>query len=138
MEKKKEFLAKFIRFGGRLEIGIAIVFFFMGYIEEYLKLELNGVSINSLPLFYQFAGVELLILGFLLWYSAKDLERYTVIIVASCIFRFIMPLWPEMQAMITLWPNPFAIIILPGLIYDIISAVVTLTMLKQLGYLKKK
>ncbi len=132
MEKKKAFLEKFIRFGGRLEISIAIVMFFMGPIESMLKL-----GTNSLPFFYQFAGVELIILGYLLWYSARDIERYKVIIIASCIFRFIMPLWPEMQAMVTLWPNPFAIIILPGLIYDIFSAVTTLILMKQLGYLKK-
>lgn len=132
-EKKQKFLVSFIKFGGRLELSIAIVFFFMGYIEEYLKL-----GTNSLPLFYQFAAVELLILGYLLWYSAKDIERYKVIIIASCVFRFIMPLWPEMQAIITLWPNLFAVIIIPGLIYDILSACATLIMLKQLGYIGKK
>ncbi len=138
MEKKKAFLEKFLRFGGRLELSIAVFFFFMGYVEAYLKLEVNGVPTNSLPLFYQFAAVELLILGYLLWYSAKDIERYLVIILASCVFRFIMPLWPELQAIITLWPNYLAMILLPAMIYDILSAVVTLILLKQLGYLKKK
>lgn len=131
--KKQRFLVSFIKFGGRLEISIAVVFFFMGYIEEYLKL-----GTNSLPLFYQFAAVELLLLGYLLWYSARDIEQYKIIIIASCIFRFIMPLWPEMQAIVTLWPNIFAIIIIPGLIYDIASATLTLVLLKQLGYIGKK
>lgn len=133
MEKKKVFLEKFIRYGGRLELSIAVVFFCMGYIEEYLKF-----GTHSLPLFYQFAAVELLILGYLLWYSARDIERYTVIIVASCVFRFIMPAWPELQAIITLWPNPFAFLLLCGMVYDIASAVTTLIIMNQLGYLKKK
>jgi len=132
MEKKRQFLQKLVRFGGWLEMSIAMVVFLMGYIEVELKL-----GTNSLPFFYQFAGVELFILGFLLWYSARDIKRYKVIIIASCIFRYIMALWPQMQAMITLWPNLFAVIIVPGLIYDIISATLTLYLLKHTGYLEK-
>ncbi len=132
MEKKKRFLVGFIKFGGILEIAIGIGMFFMGYFEQIYEF-----GTDSLPLFYQFAGVELLILGYLLWYSARDIERYKVIIIASCIFRFIMPLWPEMQAMITLWPHLLAITIIPGIIYDLASASLTLVLLKQLGYLKK-
>ena len=96
------------------------------------------IEYNSLPLFYQFAAVELIILGFLLWWSARDIKRYLIIIVASCFFRILMPLWPELQAIITLWPNYLAMVLIPALIYDIVSAVVTLVLLKQLGYLKKE
>ncbi len=155
MEKKRQFLISFVKFGGFLEIGLAFMFMFFGPIIKSFEvlctetLPQSGMSCMEaafgffeiplgLPFFYQFTGVELLILGFLLWYSAKDIERFLPILIASCIFRFIMPLWPELQLAITMWPNPFAKVMIPAMIYDMGSAILTLVLLKQLGYLKKK
>ncbi len=132
MKDKHTFLIKFLKFAGGFEIYLAINFAFMGYYMPWFGLE------AGMPLFYQMAAVELFILGFLLWYSSKDVERYLIIIITSCIFRFVMPVWPEMYLMVTHWPNPFAVMMIPAMIYDIGSAVLTLVLLKQLGYLKPK
>ncbi len=133
MERKQKLLIFLLKFAGLAEIYFAFNFLRMGYyLPEWYGLE------PGLPLFYQMCGVELGIFGFLLWYSARDIERYLVIIIASCVFRLIMPLWPELNLMITHWPNQFAVIMIPSMIYDIGSAVLTLVLLKQLGYLKPK
>lgn len=129
---KNTFLVKFIKFNGWVELFLAVMFFFMEYITEFLGLD------KGIPLFYQFAAVELLILGFLLLYSARDIKRYLIIILSSCVFRYIMPAGPELYAILTLWPNPFAIIMIPTFFYDIGTATITLVLLKQLGYLKKE
>ncbi len=155
MEKKEQFLVKFIKFGGILEIGLAFMFMFFGPLIKYFEvlcketLPQSGMSCNEyvfgffdlqlgIPFFYTFAGIELLILGYLLWYSARNIETYLAIIIASCAFRFMMPLWPELHAIITLWPNPFAMVLIPAMIYDVVSAIITLVLLKQCGYLQRK
>ena len=70
---KQTFLIKFLKFAGGFEIYLAFNFFSMGFIMPMFGIE------PGLPLFYQMAGVELFILGYLLWYSARDVERYLVI-----------------------------------------------------------
>jgi len=121
-----------LKFGGWFEMGLAVMFFFAGYITDYLLLP------GGLPLFYQLAAVELMILGFLLLYSARDIDRYLVIILGSCVLRFAMALGPEPYAVVTLWPNLFAVSLIPAMAYDIISATLILFLLFQLGYLGKK
>jgi len=133
MEKKQKLLIFLIKFAGGFELYLSLNFFSMGYfLPKWFGLE------PGMPLFYQMAGVELAILGFLVWYSARDIERYLVIIIASCVFRLIMPLWPELYLTITEWPNLFAVMMVPAMIYDIVSSVLTLVLLKQLGYIKPK
>ena len=105
---------------------------FHGYITDYLLLP------GGLPLFYQLAAVELMILGFLLVYSARDIDRYLVIILGSCVLRFAMALGPEPYAVVTLWPNLLAVSLIPAMAYDILSATLILYLLFQLGYLGKK
>jgi hypothetical protein len=129
---KKTFLIKFVKFGGWLEMCIAVLFFFAGYVTDYLLLP------KGLPLFYQLAAVELMILGFLLLYSARDIDRYLVIILGSCVFRFVMALGPEPYAVVTLWPNLLAVSLIPAIAYDILSAALILFLLFQLGYLRKR
>jgi len=121
-----------LKFGGWFEMGLAVMFFFAGYITDYLLLP------GGLPLFYQLAAVELMILGFLLLYSARDIDRYLVIILGSCVLRFAMALGPEPYAVVTLWPNLFAVSLIPAIAYDVLSAALTLLLLFQLGYLKNK
>ena len=134
MEKKaqEKGLIILLKFGGWFEMGLAVMFFFAGYITDYLLLP------GGLPLFYQLAAVELMILGFLLLYSARDIDRYLVIILGSCVLRFAMALGPEPYAVVTLWPNLFAVSLIPAMAYDILSAAFTLLLLFQLGYLGKK
>jgi len=129
---KRTFLVKFIKFAGWFELFLATMILCMGYVVDYLGLP------KGLPFFYQFAAVELYILGYLLLYSARDIEKYAVIIVASCIFRYLMPAGPELYALITLWPNLFAKIMIPAAMYDIGSATLTLVLMKQVGAVGKK
>ncbi len=133
MKDKQAILLACIKYGGIFELFLAGLIFSAGSILPHWF----GIE-TGLPLLYQMAGVELFILGFLLWYSAKDIERYLIIILGSCVFRFIMPLWPELYAVFTLWPNDFAIILIPAIMYDIGSAGLTLVLLKQQGYLSGK
>ena len=134
MEKKtqKTLLIILLKFGGWFEIGLGVMFFFTGYITDYLLLP------EGLPLFYQLAAVELMILGFLLVYSARDIDRYLVIILGSCVLRFAMALGPEPYAVVTLWPNLFAVSLIPAMAYDILSATLILYLLFQLGHLGKR
>jgi hypothetical protein len=129
---KKTVLIILLKFGGWFEMGLAVMFLFSGYITDYLLLP------GGLPLFYQLAAVELMILGFLLLYSARDIDRYLVIILGSCVFRFAMALGPEPYAVVTLWPNLFAVSLIPAMAYDILTAALTLILLFQLGYIGRK
>lgn len=125
---KELFLTKYLKFSGWLEIGIAVLFFFMPLIFGLLELPIS-------PFFSTSAAVMLLILGFLLWYSAKDIERYTIIIISSCIFRYMMALGPELIGLLLI-PILMPVWIF-GFSYDILSATLTLILLKQQGYLQK-
>jgi hypothetical protein len=129
---KKTLLIKLVKFGGWFEMGLAVMFLFTGYITDYLLLP------GGLPLFYQLAAVELMILGFLLVYSARDIDRYLVIILGSCVLRFAMALGPEPYAVVTLWPNLLAVCLIPAMAYDIVSATLILFLLFKLGYLRNR
>ena len=129
---KKTVLIRVVKFGGWFEMGLAVMFFFTGYITDHLLLP------GGLPLFYQLAAVELMILGFLLVYSARDIDRYLVIILGSCVLRFAMALGPEPYAVVTLWPNLLAVSLIPAMAYDILSAALILFLLFQLGYIGQK
>ena len=97
---------------------------FFGYVCQWLALD-------CIPYFYLFAAVELGVLGFLLAYSGKDIQRYLIIIIASCVFRFIMA-GPHIYTLITVprlrW------VLLGATIYDILSAAFTLVLLYSCGY----
>ena len=129
---KKNVLIILLKFGGWFEMGLAVMFFFAGYITDYLLLP------GGLPLFYQLAAVELMILGFLLVYSARDIGRYLVIILGSCVLRFAMALGPEPYAVVTLWPNLLAVSLIPAMAYDILSGALILFLLFHLGYIGHK
>ncbi|MHA1612397.1 MAG: hypothetical protein ACTSVZ_08935 [Promethearchaeota archaeon] len=117
---------RFIQFSGILEILIAIAFFFVELIPETQGLDF--ISTFSFPLFYLFTAVEFLILGFLLWYSAKDLQQYRVIVYSSCVFRYLMAI-PELVTAFR-FPQLMLPLIL-GMIYDWTSASLTLFGMKK-------
>ncbi|MFW9924319.1 MAG: hypothetical protein ACFFDW_13630 [Candidatus Thorarchaeota archaeon] len=121
------FLKRFVIFSGILEIFFAVLFCFMNFICDYLGLA-------CLPFFYLFAAVELGILGFLLLYSARDMKRYLVIIVASCIFRYIMS-GPTIYTIITV--PEFRPMLIGAMTYDILSASLTLILLWKSNYFTK-
>lgn len=101
----------------------------------FMHIICNYLSLPCLPFFNLFAGVELLILGFLLYYSAKDINRYLVIIIASCVFRYIMA-GPAIYTMITV--ETFQAILIGAVIYDYLSATLTLLLLWKLNLLSLK
>jgi hypothetical protein len=126
---KENFLIKFLIFSGWLEIGFGVLFIFMDSIFKTL-----GVP-NSL-FFSSASGVMIMVLGFLLWFSAKDIQRYLIIPVSSCIFRYIMAGTVEIVGILTI--SLLAPIFIGALAYDIFSATLTLILLKQTGYLPPK
>jgi len=122
----KRFLKGFLIFSGIFEIFLAILFiFFMDFL-------VRGMGLSSVPLFSQMAGVELLILGFLLVYCTKDIEKYVVIPITSIIFRFIMAGVEIINLL--LFPQ-LAIFLIPGSTYDIVSSLLTLFLLKKCDYI---
>ena len=125
----ENFLKKFIIFSGWLEIAFGVLFCFMDFIFKLL-------DIPNSPFFSIGSGVMMMILGFLLWYSARDLKRYLIIPVMSCIFRFAMVLGPTLMALFLI---PLLTPIWIGaMTYDSFSALFTLALLKKTGYLTKE
>lgn len=124
----EKFLKWFIKFCGLFEIFIGVSFIFMPPLFELI-----GISCE--PLFIQMAGVELTLLGFLLWYSAKNLLKYRIIIIVSIALRFIMPPF-EIYAAFTI--PAMTILLIFTTIYDIATAALTLILMKKLGYLSNK
>jgi len=124
----KNFLKNFIIFSGWLEIAFGILFLFMDFI-------FHSLSIPSSPFFPMASGVMMMILGFLLWFSARDIKRYLIIPVMSCVFRFIMVFGPTLLS-IFLIPILSPVWIC-AIIYDFLSALFTLVLLKNVGYLTK-
>ena len=124
---KNGFLKGFIIYSGIVEIVFAIIFCFSNFICDFFSLE-------CLPFFYLFAAVELGIFGSLLCYSARDIHRYLVIIIFSCIFRYIM-LGPGIFTAITV--PAFRYILIGAMLYDILSATFTLILLQQCQFFKK-
>ena len=123
---KDSFLRGFLIFSGYLEIGFGLFFIF--FMDFFLK----TLGLPNLPLFSQMAGLELSLLGFLLLYSARDIEKYLIIPIISIILRFIMPIL-EIYTMI-LYPQ-LIVMLLPGALYDAISAAFTLILLKKCEYI---
>ncbi|MBD3229848.1 MAG: hypothetical protein GF329_16820 [Candidatus Lokiarchaeota archaeon] len=121
----EKFLKWFIKFCGIIEIVIGIGFIFMQPLFEL-------ISIQTVPLFLQMAGVELTLLGFLLWYSARDIERFKIILIVSMVLRYVMPIF-EIYTALTI-PIMFVVLISTS-IYDLASASLTLILLKKHEYL---
>ncbi|MCF2139546.1 MAG: hypothetical protein K9W44_05775 [Candidatus Lokiarchaeota archaeon] len=120
------FFTHFLQFSGIIEMVIAVGFFFLPLVADSFGIDLG------IPLFYLFAAVEFLTLGFLLWYAARDPKKYRIIIVSSCAFRFLMII-PELTTII-LYPQ-FSLILFIGLAYDWISSIFTLISMKYLNFL---
>ncbi|MHA1309679.1 MAG: hypothetical protein ACTSQO_02020 [Candidatus Helarchaeota archaeon] len=124
----EKFLKFFIKFCGIIEVVIGISLIFITPVFEMLNL-------NTIPLSNQLAGVGLALLGFLLFYSARDLNKYQIILIASLLLRYIMPIF-EIYAAITI--NSLMVMLIGASIYDLVSANLTLFLLKSNGYLSFK
>ena len=70
-----------------------------------------------------------MIRGFLLWFSAKDVERCLIIPISSCVFRYIMAGTVEIVGIITI--PILAPVFIGALSYNILYAILTLDLLKQ-------
>jgi hypothetical protein len=95
----------------------------------------ESIGISCAPLFIQMAGVETILLGFLLWYSARNLSKYRILILVSIALRFIMPIF-EIYSAFTI-PN-MRILLICTTIYDIATAALTLILMKKFGYLSNE
>jgi len=122
----EKFLKWFIKICGVIEIIIGISFIFLTPVLE-------SIGLNTIPLMNQLAGVELALFGFLLWHSAKNIEKYQIILIASIALRFIMPFF-EIYAALTI-PQMMGLLI-GASIYDLGSSALTLILLLKHGYLK--
>lgn len=125
----EKFLIKFIKFSGWLEIIFGGLFFFMDFIFKSL-------GIPNSPFFSIASGVMMMILGYLLWFSARDIKRYLIIPVMSCVFRFAIVFGPTLLSLFLIpLLNPIWIC---AMTYDFFSALFTLVLLKKTGYLTKE
>ncbi|MBD3229847.1 MAG: hypothetical protein GF329_16815 [Candidatus Lokiarchaeota archaeon] len=122
----EKILKGFLIFAGVFEIILGFLFIFIHLIIENI-----GITI-TIPLFNQLGGVETILLGILLCYSARDIKRYRHIIFASIALRFIMFFF-DFYAAITI-PVMFGILLFASL-YDLLSALITLLLLWKNNYL---
>ncbi len=122
---KSEFLIKFIKFSGWVEITAGIMFFL---VDPFMQI----MGIPNFFFWNWFAGVMMFFMGVLLLYSGKDVEKYKIIPVVSIIFRFTM----VVVAIITVIIEPRFLFVAFVSIYDFFSALLTLILLKQCGYFK--
>ena len=112
--------------GGIVELFMGIFFIFI-----HLLVPSMGLSIE-VPIFPQMAGCILLCFGYLLIYAAKDVKTYAIIPKMNTLLRFIV----QPAAIYNIIVVPAFIPILVGaMTYDIAWAIVTLLLLKKLGYL---
>ncbi|MHA1563146.1 MAG: hypothetical protein ACTSPA_13595 [Promethearchaeota archaeon] len=125
--KKEEFLVWFIKFSGILEILFGITIIAITPLMDLLELP-------NFPFWEWSFGLSLAFLGFLLWFSSKDLERYIIIPVSSIVFRFILSGFELYIALTVPQLFPF---LLSGAIYDILSPIFTIFLLKRSGYIFK-
>ena len=92
------------------------------------------LELPNFPFWEWSFGLSLAFMGFLLWFSSKDLKRYIIIPVSSIIFRFIVSGFELYVALTVPQLFPF---LLSGAIYDIISPILTIFLLQRSGYIFK-
>jgi hypothetical protein len=114
--------------GGLVEIFMGIFFVFI-----HLFVGSMGVSIE-VPIFPQLAGCILIVFGYLLIYTTKDVKTYAIIPKMNILLRFIVQ--PAAIYNIIVVPA-FIPILIGAAIYDIAWAILTLILLKKLGYFVK-
>jgi len=114
--------------GGIVETILGIFFIFI-----HLFVASMGLSIE-IPIFPQMAGCILIVFGYLLNYSAKDVKTYVIIPKMNILLRFIV-LPAAIYNMVVV--PPFIPILLGAVIYDMVWAILVLILLNKLGYLMK-
>jgi len=130
---KEEFLPKWIKFSGWLEIlfGIMMALFIAPMII------MSGIQ--TIPFWTQFAGISLACMGILLLYSARDIKTFLIIPVISSLYRIILVI-AEIIFVITYLNAPPAVVmpIFVAMFYDAGSTIFTLWILYDLSYFRKK
>ncbi|MHA1229868.1 MAG: hypothetical protein ACTSRP_01160 [Candidatus Helarchaeota archaeon] len=124
----EKILKIFLQFCGIVEVIIGLILIFIAPVIEALGL-------STIPILNQMAGVEMMILGMLLWYSAKDVKKYMIIIFGSLMLRYVMPIFEILGAFTILSMFTFLI---GASIYDLSTATITILLLMREGYLFKK
>jgi hypothetical protein len=131
--EKKRFLIGFIKYSGWLEIIFGLMLIF---VMNDLMIQLG---LQNMAFWMQFGGISLLYMGIILYISGRNLEKYSIIPIISSIFRFTMVIAEIVCIIYYLSVNPmFAYIISGATVYDFGSAVFTLILMKQNGYLLNK
>ncbi len=133
---KEEFLPKWINFSGKLEIVFGVVFALI------FPILMNFFGIQSdLTFWIQFSGVSLTFMGIQLYYSARDVEKFVFIPIISSFYRFIVVILEVLCVIegfgLNAQAQMFTTAIGIASIYDGGSALFTLLILKEVGYLKK-
>lgn len=121
-----KFLKWFLIFSGYLEIAFGIMFMF--FMDFFLKM----LQLPSVPLFTQMSGWILFLMGYLLIYSAKDIEKYLIIPKVSITLRLVMSVFEIYN--IFLFPQ-LASMLIPGALYDAFSAILTLILLSKCNFI---
>lgn len=125
---KDKFLVGYVKFSGWLEIAFGVLFLCFDPISRAL-------NIPNFVFFNVFSGITMIFLGGILTFSARDLRRYLVIPVSSCLFRYVV-VSAEIVGVIS--APILAPIFIGGLTYDIFSATLTLILLKRCGFFERK
>jgi hypothetical protein len=123
-----KFLVLFLKFSGLFELSVAILFLFMPQI-------LTSLFIPNAGFFELFSGITFATVGFLLYYSARDVARFLVIPVTSCVYRYVVAL-AEIYGALTI--PAFLPMFVFGCCYDVFSATLTLWLLKKCGHFAQK
>ena len=130
---REEFLPKWIKFSGWLEI------IFGTFMALTMSPMMTSLGIDHVPFWSQMAGISLAFMGIILLYSARDIKQFLIVPIVSSFYRFVIVI-AEIYCFITFYgTSPILANILFGAsFYDGGSAVFTLWLLWDLGYLKKE
>ena len=127
--EKSMLLKWLLLIGGYFELIVGVIFIFM-----HLFIESFGVP-AGVPMFSQLSGLFFICFGILLLYSAKDLEKYIVIIKVNILFRFLVQ--PFVIYNSILFPD-FGLLLIITSLYDLVWSILMIVLLRQCGYLWSK
>ena len=114
--------------GGIVEIIIGSLFLFLDVFFEQIGFE-------NIPIFTQMAGSFLLCYGILLIYSARDIEKYLIILLVNILVRIIMIIFSFIN--IFEYPEFFAILLF-AIPYDLVWSIIVVILLKKKEIISKK
>ncbi|MHA1646690.1 MAG: hypothetical protein ACTSVL_03870 [Promethearchaeota archaeon] len=123
--ESKRFLIVFLKFSGYLEILFGLVIIFLGPM-------MDNLSLPYLPFWHLSFGVSLSFFGILLLISASDIDRYAIIPLISCIYRWIIAGF-QIYTAITI--SAIRIFMIAGGIFDIIAPILIVYLLVKNKFL---